>query len=235
MINGHEKETQELSAEEILLATNLIEPFKGRSKDNPIKAKEIVAKVNKHYDLKSKFTDVRLRKIVNYYRTNSIIPIISGGMGYYVSYEPNRIVKMIQSLGSQVKSLNNCINGMESFLDGRKIDYVCNLTEEDADISEHLLIFLKKFNKENPIKSFNIVDYWNNNFSKYKFTDVRLRMIINHYRINGIIPIISTSNGYFVSYLNDDIEAMIISLSQRAKSITDCCDGLQRILDNNKV
>jgi len=233
MINGHEKETQELSAEELLLATNLIDAFKGRTKDNPIKAKEIVEKVNKHYQLKTKFTDVRLRKIVNYYRTNSIIPIISGGMGYYVSYEPNRIVGMIKSLGSQVNSLNSCIRGMQSFIDGSKVDYVCNLSEEDADISEHLLIFLKKFYKANPIKSFDIVNYWNNNFSKYKFTDVRLRMIVNHYRINGIIPIISTSNGYFVSYLNEDIEAMIISLSQRAKSITDCCDGLQRILDNN--
>jgi hypothetical protein len=119
MINGHEKETQELSAEEILLATNLIPHFKKRGKDNPIKAKEIVDGVNKYFDLKNKFTDVRLRKIVNYYR------------------------------------------------------------------------------------------------------------------VNGIIPIISTSNGYFVSYLNEDIEAMIISLSQRAKSITDCCDGLQRILDKN--
>lgn len=121
MINGHEEETQELSAEEILLATNLIPSFKNRTKENPIKAKDIVSGVNKAYDLKTKFTDVRLRKIINYYRVNAIIPIISTSKGYFVSYLDADIEAMIVSLSQRAKSISDCCDGLTRILDKNRI------------------------------------------------------------------------------------------------------------------
>lgn len=116
MIIGHENETFELSKDEINLAIKLIPHFKNRTKKNPVKAKEIVTGVNNVYQLTTKFSEVRLRKIVNYYRVNSILPIISYCKGYYVSYDPEDINEMIKSLNQRAKSILDCSEGLKVFL-----------------------------------------------------------------------------------------------------------------------
>jgi hypothetical protein len=116
MIIGHENDTYELSKDEINLAIKLIPHFKNRSKSNPVKAKEIVTGVNLVYKLTTKFSEVRLRKIVNYYRVNSILPIISTCKGYYVSYDPEDINEMIKSLNQRAKSILDCSEGLKVFL-----------------------------------------------------------------------------------------------------------------------
>ena len=116
MIIGHENDTYELSEYELQLATKLIPHFKNKTKKNPVTAKEIVAGVNLFYKLSTKFSEVRLRKIVNYYRVNSILPIISSCKGYYVSYDPEDINEMIKSLNQRAKSIMDCSEGLKIFL-----------------------------------------------------------------------------------------------------------------------
>ena len=116
MINGHESITFELSDKEIKLAHKLIGHFKNRTKENPVKSNEIVAGVNRVFNMEKKFTDVRLRKIINYYRVNSIIPIISTSKGYYVSYDKQEIVDMINSLDQRASSILNCSKGLNKFI-----------------------------------------------------------------------------------------------------------------------
>jgi hypothetical protein len=116
MIIGHENETFELSQYEINLAIKLIPHFKNRTKKNPVKAKEIVSGVNNVYKLTTKFSEVRLRKIINYYRVNSILPIISTSKGYYVSYDQNDINIMIKSLNQRANSILDCSAGLKKFL-----------------------------------------------------------------------------------------------------------------------
>ncbi len=237
MIIGHERETHELSKEELDLATLLIPHFVKRGKDRPIKSNEIVDGVNNTYrgkshliKLKNKFSDVRLRKIVNYYRVNSIIPILSGNNGYYVSYEANDIDAMKLSLSSQINSLELCCNGLSAILNNQSIQSDIKLSPEDAELSNVLLGYFKSITESNPKKSNEIVNYVNDfGTTDSKFTDVRLRKIVNYYRTNAILPIMSSSKGYFVSYDKDKILTMIKSLSQRATAITDACNGLNKI------
>jgi len=113
MINGHENFTHELTSEELWLAHEIIKFFKSKTKDNPVKSIQIVTGVNKHYRLKKRFTDVRLRKIINYYRVNSILPIMSNQNGYYVSYEEEEIDQMVESLSQRAGSILDCAIGLQ--------------------------------------------------------------------------------------------------------------------------
>ncbi|CAB4151821.1 hypothetical protein UFOVP597_36 [uncultured Caudovirales phage] len=116
MIIGHENITSELTSEELWLANDMIRFFMNKTKQNPVKSIQIVVGINKHYTLKKRFTDVRLRKIVNYYRVNGILPIISNSTGYYVSYDQKDIEEMIQSLTQRAGSIIDCAFGMKKIL-----------------------------------------------------------------------------------------------------------------------
>lgn len=116
MIKNFEEITHELNAEELQLANALIKHFKARSKEKPVQAKEIVDGVNKVFKLSFKFSDVRLRKIVNYYRVNSIIPILSNSKGYYVSYDITEIRSNIESLTQRATSILDCSFGLEKII-----------------------------------------------------------------------------------------------------------------------
>jgi hypothetical protein len=121
MINGHEYHTEELNDEERMLAKRLVSAFKKRTKDNPVTAPEIVSGVNKNMKLTQKFSDRRLRKIINHYRVNAILPIISTSKGYYVSYEENEIEGMIISLTQRANSILEGCFGMQRILKEEKL------------------------------------------------------------------------------------------------------------------
>lgn len=111
-------------------------------------------------------------------------------------------------------------------------DYTENLNEEELMLANRLISAFSKRTKDNPVTAPEIVSGVNANIPlTQKFSDRRLRKIINHYRVHGILPIISTSKGYYVSYDENEIEGMIISLTQRANSILEGCFGMQRILN----
>jgi hypothetical protein len=121
MINGHESFTEELNEEERMLANRLISAFSKRSKNNPVTANEIVTGVNKNMKLTQKFSDRRLRKIINHYRVNAILPIISTSKGYYVSYDENEIEGMIISLTQRANSILEGCFGMQRILNEEKL------------------------------------------------------------------------------------------------------------------
>lgn len=64
----------------------------------------------------------------------------------------------------------------------------------------------------------------------YNFTQVTLRKMINYLRSTGRLPIMATSQGYWVSYKLEDMTAQIESLESRANSIMLASYGLRNII-----
>lgn len=58
----------------------------------------------------------------------------------------------------------------------------------------------------------------------------RLRKFVNYFRKNGILPIIGTKEGYFVTNDRDEIEKQIKSLTERASGIITAANGLNKFL-----
>lgn len=115
-VTNFEDITNGLSNEELSLVPDMCEAFRKYTKQNPIKAPIIVAKINANKLTKIKFTEVRLRKIVNYIRTNGLIPLISTSSGYYVDYSPEVIESQIKSLKERSSSIYHCAVGLEKIL-----------------------------------------------------------------------------------------------------------------------
>lgn len=70
------------------------------------------------------------------------------------------------------------------------------------------------------------------NKKQYKLHQTTLRKIMNHIRINSILPVISGNKGYYVSYDKQDVYNMIESLESRAGSIQSSANGLKKFLEN---
>jgi hypothetical protein len=116
MLTGFENHTSNLTDAEIELAHKLIPAFKKRTPNNPILACDIVKLVNANMVLDFKFTEVRLRKIINYYRINSILPILSTKNGYYVSNDVTEIRACIESLTQRATSILETTFGLEKYI-----------------------------------------------------------------------------------------------------------------------
>jgi hypothetical protein len=104
------------------------------------------------------------------------------------------------------------------------------LTEVEKAILPQLIIGFKNYSKDNPIKEPLIVSRFNSRSNNVKLTGVRLRKLVNYIRTNGLLPLIATSKGYYVSYEKEEIQAQIKSLKQRASSIENCADGLLKYI-----
>jgi predicted glycosyl hydrolase (DUF1957 family) len=113
-------------------------------------------------------------------------------------------------------------------------EITASLTEEEKDLIRVLVLSFSKRTAENPIKAPEIVksvnDYLERNNKKQNFNEVRLRKSVNYIRVNGIIPLIATSNGYYTSYNRAQIVKQIESLRERASAILACADGLNKFL-----
>lgn len=112
------------------------------------------------------------------------------------------------------------------------------MNEEDLRILPLLTKVLLRTNKNKPIFSNEIIQGFTERKKKYSiksFGSARLRKIINYFRVNAILPVISTSNGYYLSYDEEDLMAMIKSLEGRAEAIQAAADGLRTILNNKKL
>lgn len=113
MITNFEDITYELTDKELKLVPLIISGLKTKTKDNPIKEPEIV---NKMKAAGYKITGERLRKIVNYVRSNGLLPIIATSKGYYVSYDKEEISKQIKSLHQRANSILSSANGLNKFI-----------------------------------------------------------------------------------------------------------------------
>lgn len=118
------------------------------------------------------------------------------------------------------------------------------ITDELNDFEKSLIPVLikcfSKYKESNPIKAPAVVSGVNawlvntpssSGKKSQKFTDTRLRKCVNYIRTNGLLPLISTSKGYFVSYDSKTINDQIVSLNQRASSIARCADGLKVFIE----
>lgn len=115
-IKGFEDHTSRITDSEIQLAHRLIPAFKKRNSNNPILASEICRLVNEKMDLDFKLSEVRLRRIINYYRVNAILPVLSTKNGYYVSNDVTEIRACIESLTQRATSILDTTFGLEKII-----------------------------------------------------------------------------------------------------------------------
>lgn len=119
MITNFEHLTAEMSDDEKKLVPILINGFYTKRKNNPVKANVIVNAINarkNEYNLKNKFTEVRLRKICNFIRSEGILPLIATSSGYYLSYDAAEIQAQIDSLYERADAIKNSADGLKVFL-----------------------------------------------------------------------------------------------------------------------
>ena len=116
MLKGFEQHTSKMTEAEIQLAHQLIPAFKKRNSNNPILASEICRLVNEKMNLDFKLSEVRLRRIINYYRINSILPVLSNKNGYYVSENVNEIEECIDSLTQRAIAILDTTFGLEKII-----------------------------------------------------------------------------------------------------------------------
>lgn len=102
--------------------TNIILPVVMRmlrtksSKNNPLYGQRIVDFLNLKKDeigFRNPMTDTKLRKCINYLRTNGLMPIIADDNGYYVSNDPTVIRDMAASLRRRTAAIEAAASGLE--------------------------------------------------------------------------------------------------------------------------
>ena len=118
-ITNFEEFTHELTSDEMEILPIVVHGFRNYKKENPIKAELIVTRMNDYlqkHESKVKMTQPRLRKIVNYIRTNGIIPLIATSNGYFTSDCKETIAEQIKSLQERANSIERCAEGLKKFL-----------------------------------------------------------------------------------------------------------------------
>lgn len=113
------------------------------------------------------------------------------------------------------------------------------LTDDEMKLVPYIMDGLRKRDKDHPIKGAEICERMQafkktiGIKEKPKLTDARLRKIINYIRINALLPIGATSNGYFciTDYL--ELEGQIKSLKERADAIYAAADGIKGAYEAN--
>lgn len=112
-------------------------------------------------------------------------------------------------------------------------EITCGLTYIEKKIIPVIISKLKQHTIKNPIKSFEIIKYINKE-TGYKIAQPRFRKICNFIRSNGILPVIATSKGYFVSRNKIQIQNQIQSLLERSDAIAIAAYGLQSFIIKTK-
>lgn len=86
-----------------------------------------------------------------------------------------------------------------------------------------------KHHVDDPIKAPDIVYKLTNR--GYEISEPRLRKLCNLIRAYGILPLIATSKGYYISYDSWEIRKQITSLKERAEGIMAAAQGLEKYLE----
>ena len=89
------------------------------------------------------------------------------------------------------------------------------LTDDELALARIVAQGLSKKTKSNPASSSYICDTLNEKYPDIKLTDVRLRKIINHLRLNGMANICANGKGYYVSDDVRELQDYAVSLGQR--------------------
>jgi len=105
-----------------------------------------------------------------------------------------------------------------------------DLNEEELKLIRVLIIGYSSHDSSSPIKEPEIVSKLR--AKGYKISGVRLRKLNNLIRSRGLLPLIGTSNGYYVSYDPVEIKKQILSLQERSDAILSAAKGLEKFLWN---
>lgn len=124
---------------------------------------------------------------------------------------------------------------------------IINFEEQTEDLSDlelsHLeevkefiqLLFENTFRK--PVKQDKMTEYINEClvikyglFTPLKINSARLRKYFSYFRCNGILPIIATKDGCYLTTDVEEIEKQILSLEQRSRQIAKAANGLKVFL-----
>jgi hypothetical protein len=92
--------------------------------------------------------------------------------------------------------------------------------------------------KPSPVKQKDIVDQLNyrlhaehgRDATKLKMNTVRLRKYFSYFRMNGLLPIVATSEGCYITTDKEEIQKQIKSLKERARQINRAAEGLEKFL-----
>jgi len=119
MIVNFSNQTHELTDVEVYLLDFVKELFVQHDEVNPVKGYRICERVNVHCEregINYRLSEPRLRKMVNYFRSNSVIPLLATSHGYYVTTDKTLIQSQIESLCQRAGSIANCASGLQNFL-----------------------------------------------------------------------------------------------------------------------
>ena len=118
MITNFEEITKEMTEDEKKLVPVIIKGLSTKTKDNPIKGADIVSAINNQRDkLGIKvFSEPRLRKIVNFIRTESILPLMGTSNGYYCTKDRTELESQIESLTQRAEAIMTSANGLKKFI-----------------------------------------------------------------------------------------------------------------------
>lgn len=116
MITNFEQITAHLTKDELKMMPILISEVKKLKKKRPMKASDIVNRVNSKCKGSTDFNDVRLRKLCNLIRRYGILPLIATSSGYYVSYDKIEIELQIKSLKERASAIRSSARGLKKFL-----------------------------------------------------------------------------------------------------------------------
>lgn len=109
------------------------------------------------------------------------------------------------------------------------------LSPKEFEIESFVANALRKLSDESKaMKSKDLVKFINYKIaSEYDnkmaiLSEVRLRKFVNYYRSNGLIPVCSTSKGYFITFENKILQSQVKSLKERASGIFSAARGLEK-------
>lgn len=99
------------------------------------------------------------------------------------------------------------------------------LSEEERNLIPFLVELFNSHSAATPIKEPQIIRAFH--LKGIKLTGPRLRKLCNQIRAYGILPLIASSKGYYVSYDSTEVKRQIVSLTERSDAILRGAQGLK--------
>jgi hypothetical protein len=120
MLSCFEDYTHDLTEKEKALVSFFVLGFENkRGSENAITNSKIRATILDRKGIK--ISDARVRKIINYIRIYDLVPgLIATSRGYYVSADPEEILKYIESLVGRKNEIGRLIVVMRFYMDSLK-------------------------------------------------------------------------------------------------------------------
>lgn len=116
MLNGFEKETAELTQEEISLVPAMLLGFESKiGKVNSVTNKEIIAgfKTNRNIVL----SESRVRKLINYIRHHHLPNLVATNSGYYLTQDMQELKNYYSSLEGRENAIRAIKQNLKQYMD----------------------------------------------------------------------------------------------------------------------